>query len=175
MAENAGADAERLGRAVQVRRAELGLKRPELAKRADLSYPYVSEIENGMKMPSTKALGQLAEALELSLTELMGRAESLEALADELQPQLDPAFDDLRTQRRLFRATGTPARSSVESLALRAPGSTPRQSLPEPRSDQRLEELIRTIVRAELAAWARTELPALVRAEVERAIEQGDQ
>jgi transcriptional regulator with XRE-family HTH domain len=169
MAENSGADAQRLGRAVQVRRAELGLKRPELARRADLSYPYVSEIENGMKIPSTKALGQLAQALDLSITELMSRAESVEMIGEEAQPSLDPAFEDLYPQRRLFRAADAAARSDKVS-ALRRPSSPALHALPDARSDQRLEELIRTIVRAELAAWARTELPALVRAEVERVV-----
>jgi transcriptional regulator with XRE-family HTH domain len=175
MADNIGAEAERLGRAVQVRRAELGLKRPELAKRAELSYPYVSEIENGMKMPSHKALGQLAQALELSLTELMGRAESLEVFGDEAQPALDPAFEDLHAQRRLFRGSGSPARSSADAFTLRAVSAPSRRSVNEAGSDRRLEELITTIVRAELAAWARSELPALVRAEVQRAIAEEDE
>src|SRR5712664_25064 len=70
-------DADRLGRAVHLRRVELGLKRPELAKRAELSYPYVSEIENGLKTPSTKALRQLAAALDLSPAELIERADRL--------------------------------------------------------------------------------------------------
>src|SRR5438093_1591631 len=57
MAEQvASSSADRLGRAIHLRRVELNLKRPELARRAELSYPYVSEIENGMKTPSTKAL-----------------------------------------------------------------------------------------------------------------------
>ncbi len=54
-----------LGRAIQVRRAELGLKRKDLARSAALSYPYLSELETGSKAPSARALGQLAEALRL--------------------------------------------------------------------------------------------------------------
>ena len=37
-----------LGKAIELRRIELGLKRRELAERARLSYPYISEIENGV-------------------------------------------------------------------------------------------------------------------------------
>ncbi len=59
-----------LGRAVELRRTELGLKRRELAERARLSYPYISEIENGVKEPSAKALRQIAEALEMSFVDL---------------------------------------------------------------------------------------------------------
>ena len=38
--------------AIAVRRTELGLKRKDLAERSSLSYPYVSELENGTKEPS---------------------------------------------------------------------------------------------------------------------------
>src|SRR5436190_23617222 len=112
MAENLGTEAERLGRAVQIRRAELGLKRPELAKRAELSYPYVSEIENGMKTPSTKALAQLAQALELSTLELMARAEHLEdqsrgsALASAAGA--GPLFESGPQQGRLGQSSAAP-------------------------------------------------------------------
>src|SRR5271169_1854118 len=66
-----------LGRAIQVRRAELGLKRKDLARLASLSYPYVSELENGSKAPSAKALAQLADALQLSPADLMALAEAM--------------------------------------------------------------------------------------------------
>jgi transcriptional regulator with XRE-family HTH domain len=162
--------AERFGRAVQVRRAELGLKRPDLAKRANLSYPYVSEIENGMKSPSTKALAQLADALELSPAELMVRAENLD----------DPTADSsmlfaLATPDRLFDSgpkqaiLGSRAQGEVRDL-VGSPHSQGRRF--DGGLDRRLEELVTTIVRAEMAAWARAELPALVRAEVERILSE---
>ena len=49
-----GPDAQNLGRAIRVRRETLDLKRRDLALRAGLSYPYVSEIENGNKEPSAR-------------------------------------------------------------------------------------------------------------------------
>src|SRR5262249_60960151 len=67
-----------LGRAIQVRRAELGLKRKDLARLASLSYPYLSELENGSKAPSAKALGQLADALQLSPADLLPFAEAMQ-------------------------------------------------------------------------------------------------
>src|SRR3954468_21308524 len=72
-----------LGRAIAVRRAELGLKRKDLAARSSLSYPYVSELENGTKEPSAPALRQLAEALELSATQLLERSERFDFALDD--------------------------------------------------------------------------------------------
>src|SRR4029453_18387744 len=65
------------GKAVSIRRIELGLSRQQLAGRSGLSYPYVSEIENGVKFPSPNALSALAGALELVPHELVARAEAL--------------------------------------------------------------------------------------------------
>jgi transcriptional regulator with XRE-family HTH domain len=42
-------DAVMLGRAITAARSELGMKRSELATRAGVSYPYLSELENGTK------------------------------------------------------------------------------------------------------------------------------
>ncbi len=61
--------------AIQERRAELGLSRPELARRASLSYPYVAELETGRKQGSPSALHAIATALDMSTPELFARAE----------------------------------------------------------------------------------------------------
>lgn len=70
---------EALGRAIKVLRTARGLGRRELAERAGVSYPYLSEIENGSKPGSPRVLRAIAEALDAPLHELM-------AAADELQP-----------------------------------------------------------------------------------------
>ncbi len=67
--------AESLGRAIRERRGELGLSRPELARRAGLSYPYVAELETGRKQGSPSTLHALASALDLETHELLARAE----------------------------------------------------------------------------------------------------
>lgn len=54
-----------LGRFLAHRRAELGLSRRELAERSELSYPYVSQLENGDREPALKAMRQLAPVLEV--------------------------------------------------------------------------------------------------------------
>ncbi len=64
-----------LGRTLKVLRAERGIDRSELAELSGLSYPYLSEIENGKKQPSTSALSALADAFGMSLAELLALAE----------------------------------------------------------------------------------------------------
>ena len=56
------------------RRQELGLDRKDVADRSGLSYPYVSQLETGARRPSTKALRLLADALEVSVGELLAVA-----------------------------------------------------------------------------------------------------
>ncbi len=56
------------------RRQALGLDRKEVADRSGLSYPYVSQLETGARRPSTKALRLLADALEVSVSELLAVA-----------------------------------------------------------------------------------------------------
>jgi transcriptional regulator with XRE-family HTH domain len=64
-----------LGRTLKVLRAERGMDRAELAELSGLSYPYLSEIENGKKQPSTSALSSLAEAFGMKLVDLLALAE----------------------------------------------------------------------------------------------------
>lgn len=71
--------ASALGRAITIRRLELGFTRQALATRAGLSYPFVSEIERGSKVPSSASLTALAHALDLTPGALLGRAETLRA------------------------------------------------------------------------------------------------
>ena len=144
-------DAVAFGRAVRVRRQELDLKRRELAERALLSYPYVSEIENGAKSPSAKALRQLADALELSLPELLTRA------GWGPPGEWEAAGSSYHVARSAARnpELGTVA-SGREPIAM-------------------IRDLIATMVEAELASWAQQELPELVRREVGRLLRrQGD-
>lgn len=71
--------AEFFGRALAAARSERGLKRMQLKDKSGLSYPYISEIENGGKYPSQRAIQNLADALDMSPSELLAKAEQLEA------------------------------------------------------------------------------------------------
>ena len=86
-----------IGKAIRLRRVELDMKRSELAERSGLSYAYVAEIENGTKQASSKALWQLAQALDLEPHELMALAARLEPPSREPSgaPPLGPT-DSLR-------------------------------------------------------------------------------
>lgn len=134
----------RFGRAVAAVRAELGLKRKELAERAGLSYPYIAEIENGSKSPSQRALGGLAEALNMTPSELMERAEQI------------PASTDGRT---IAYATAERASSST-AVGVRDDADDLETTLVVAAVARSLDELI--------SRWARTELPVLVSRELAR-------
>ncbi|WP_149825506.1 helix-turn-helix domain-containing protein [Streptomyces tailanensis] len=57
-----------LGQAVYDRRMELGLSQTELARRADMTQPQISNIEGGDSVPTLPLLTRLANALDASLT-----------------------------------------------------------------------------------------------------------
>lgn len=138
-----------LGRAIAVRRTELGLKRRQLADRAELSYPYISEIENGLKEPSSAALRRIAEALDSDHATLLAKATQY---AEEVISEPTPTWADA---------------VYLSESRLRGP-STPRGFRPSPwvaplSVPDDLEERIRVVVRGELEAWAAYRLPALIR------------
>ncbi|MFE9889942.1 helix-turn-helix domain-containing protein [Streptomyces scopuliridis] len=57
-----------LGQAVYDRRTELGLSQAELARRADMTQPQISNIEGGDSVPTLPLLTRLAKAMDASLT-----------------------------------------------------------------------------------------------------------
>ena len=73
--------AEEFGRRLKARREDLGLSRRDVVEASGLSYPYVSQLETGYRLPSHKALAALAEALELPPSELSAAIPYEEALA----------------------------------------------------------------------------------------------
>jgi transcriptional regulator with XRE-family HTH domain len=73
--------AEEFGRRIKARRERLGLSRRDVVEASGLSYPYVSQLETGYRLPSHKALAALAEALELDPGELSASIPYEEALA----------------------------------------------------------------------------------------------
>lgn len=83
--------------------AQLSLR--QLAERAGVSNPYLSQIERGLRKPSAEILGSLADALDLSAEALYVRAGILEAPrttgAVEAAVTADPALTD-RQRRTLL-------------------------------------------------------------------------
>jgi transcriptional regulator with XRE-family HTH domain len=134
---------EALGRAIKVLRAERGLSRRELAARSEVSYPYLSEIENGKKRPSSKALVAVATALGLRPSQLLETAESFVEVVSSPSPMpsgepapATVAYDRDEAGSRLSAPTsmggpsssGRIARMSQRSKSL--PASPPRLARP---------------------------------------------
>ncbi len=155
-----------LGRAVHLRRVELGLKRAEVAQRADLSYPYISEIENGVKQPSVAALGRIAEALELSVSELAALSEQYAAEPVERTAWTPSTVASVEAVSLRSAAIGNrqPSQLLRNEVGFAAPTTSPGSS--------DLEELVRRIVREEFDRWERERLPELVRVELRRRLDQ---
>lgn len=64
-------DAEKFGSFVQLRRRELGLTQSDLAEKLHVTSKAVSRWERGVGFPDIKLLQPLAEALEITIVELM--------------------------------------------------------------------------------------------------------
>ncbi|WP_159672340.1 helix-turn-helix domain-containing protein, partial [Streptomyces mexicanus] len=61
----------RLGRSLLDLRNERGWSRKDLAERSGLSYPYISQLENGDREPSFDTLTKLAQAFGLTVDALL--------------------------------------------------------------------------------------------------------
>ncbi len=75
-----------LGEAVAARRQELGLTQEQLDLRTDLHQRWISNVETGKRNPSYASLRRLAAGLDLSTSELIARAEQIEAAANTAVP-----------------------------------------------------------------------------------------
>lgn len=96
---------ESLGRFIRERRERAELSMRELAKRADISNPYLSQIERGLHEPSVRVITAIATALNESAEALLrsagmlgeppdpdDRVDVVEAIRDD-----DRLSDDQRT------------------------------------------------------------------------------
>jgi transcriptional regulator with XRE-family HTH domain len=79
MKKREGSQAERIcqnfGKAVFIRRKQLGFSQEEFADRAGITRTYVSDVERGARNVSLKNLIRFAEALELPPSKLMAMVE----------------------------------------------------------------------------------------------------
>jgi transcriptional regulator with XRE-family HTH domain len=131
-------EATALGKAITIRRVELGLSRNDLRDRSGLSYPYVAELEKGLKSPSSKALEAIARALEVRPHELLARAEELADVPGTLPMMQSASPSSPSPPQRWFG----PAASSIMPEA-RVGGAAPA-------AEALTEERVREIVREEL-------------------------
>jgi transcriptional regulator with XRE-family HTH domain len=76
---------EMMGRVIRRERQDRHLTLKEVADKASLSVVYVGEVERGQKYPSAMVLEKLAEALDLTVADL------LELVAVEIRAERQPA------------------------------------------------------------------------------------
>ncbi len=97
-----------LGKAIRLRRVERDLSRADLAREAEVSYTYVSEIENGSKQASSKTLWRIARALGFEPHELMASAAQWSEAASASAGAAPPP-PDFSPRAEVSRAVGVPA------------------------------------------------------------------
>lgn len=64
-----------LGQIIAAERKRLGLTQEGLAGACGIHTTYVSQLERGLKSPTVRVLRQIAEALNLSVSDLLARAD----------------------------------------------------------------------------------------------------
>ncbi|MEY2848599.1 MAG: hypothetical protein RI885_1264 [Actinomycetota bacterium] len=78
METDGGSDAERLGRHIRAVRRQRALTLVQLAALAELSHPFLSQLERGLARPSMASLEKIARALGSSQLELLAGAADLD-------------------------------------------------------------------------------------------------
>lgn len=66
-------------KAIRILRAERNMSREELARKAGISYSYLSEIEKGIKRPSSDILSKIASAFDIRPSAFMMKIELVSA------------------------------------------------------------------------------------------------
>lgn len=129
----------RLGDRIRARRTAMGLTLAEVAEAAGLSLPYVSNLERGRGNPTLDALRSVADALQQTVTELLGDEpgddfDPMELLLAQA-PQSLRAFTRTerfkRTVNDLADAQGVTREEMAKRLMV-GMASAPRRSAGEP-------------------------------------------
>lgn len=88
--EKAREQLEALGSFIRDQRKQAELSLRELAERANVSNPYLSQIERGLHTPSMRVIKAIATALEVSAESLLVQAGVLEETEDgQLRPSTE--------------------------------------------------------------------------------------
>lgn len=77
MPQERSAFAVSLGRVLKARRAEVGASQDEISRRSGVARSYLSACETGATNVTVLNLRRICEALNISLSELLARAEKL--------------------------------------------------------------------------------------------------
>jgi transcriptional regulator with XRE-family HTH domain len=138
-----------LGRTIKVIRTDQGIGRRELAEQAQISYSYLTEIENGNKPPSPSVLGPIAEALGLRMSELTQAAEERMEIPERTPT---PVSSEQQWALRFASRPAAPQESPAEVFGAYDPSWSPPR---EPSLDLgvrvvELERLLRNMAPADI-------------------------
>jgi transcriptional regulator with XRE-family HTH domain len=86
--------AREVGDRVRREREKAGLSLAQLADAAGLSKAYLVKVESGTTNPSIGILGQIADALDITIADLVGRAVRFDPGETELPPSLRAFADE---------------------------------------------------------------------------------
>lgn len=129
-----------IGQRLRARRVELGLTLAEVAERAGLSLPYISNLERGRGNPTLEALGGLARALDIPLAGLVGEDGPLEPLQVVLASapaslmQFSRSADFAETVAELAERQGESVDAMRQKLLI-GMASSPQRSSGEPTEE----------------------------------------
>ena len=134
-----------LGKAIVIRRTELGLTRNDLRDRSGLSYPYVAELEKGAKRMSAASLDAVSGALELRPSELLAMADALADDTSDFPPPSAPA---------VFAPASAPAPAPVTMAESSSRWFRARQAKPAAMHKTEAEAIVAADAVASVAADA---------------------
>ncbi len=115
-----------LGGFIRAQREATQVSVRQLAKRAGVSNPYLSQIERGLRKPSAEVLAQIAKGLRLSAEVLYVQAGILED--KKPSPVLDAVLTDTAISERQKQLL-----VEIYESFRRENASTPRAPAPDPR------------------------------------------
>jgi len=96
-------DATKLGEYIREQRGAAQISMRQLARAADISNPYLSQVERGLRRPSAEILARIASGLRISAETLYVRAGLLEERNGDLQV-IDAISEDTTLTERQRRA-----------------------------------------------------------------------
>ena len=93
-------DATKLGEYIREQRSAAQISMRQLAKAADVSNPYLSQVERGLRKPSAEILARIASGLRISAETLYVRAGLLEERRGDVKVIDAIAEDTTLTERQ---------------------------------------------------------------------------
>ena len=118
-------DIASVGEYIREQRAAAQLSLRQLAQAADVSNPYLSQVERGLRKPSAEILAQIAKALQISAESLYVRAGILEPRQGDPSVTAALAGDSTLTDRQRQSLLEIYAAFQSENAAHRGTDSHP--------------------------------------------------